>query len=190
SPKTGEELWKREETESENLGWDLTLAGDHDRDGHPDLFVGAPAGDSGRVYLLSGRSGTVLRTYTAPPPAESFGWDVSELDDLDGDGRRDLAVGSPFARNGEGERVGAAWALSSASGNQLRRWEGTDHRGGFGNVVARVADIDHDGKGEIAVSAPGTEDQTRTLPGEVRIYSSRTGEELRRWSGSQPGELF
>jgi hypothetical protein len=43
---------------------------------------------------------------------------------------------------------------------------------------------------EIAVAAPATEDQTRTLPGEVRIHSGRTGEELRRWVGGQPGEEF
>src|SRR4029077_15923322 len=34
SPKTGKELWKRTETESGNLGWDMALAGDQDGDGH------------------------------------------------------------------------------------------------------------------------------------------------------------
>jgi hypothetical protein len=43
SPKTGEEIWKRVEGEPENLGWDLTLAGDQDGDGRTDLFVGAPS---------------------------------------------------------------------------------------------------------------------------------------------------
>jgi hypothetical protein len=190
SPKTGEELWKRAETESENLGWDLTLAGDHDGDGHTDLFVGAPAEASGRVYLVSGKDGTVLRTYTPREEGGSFGWYVARLDDLDGDGRPDLAVGAPFAADADGAKVGGAWVLSSASGKELYHWKGTDRRGGFGGVVAAVADLDGDGKGEIAVAAPGTEDQTRTLPGELRIYSSATGKELRHWSGSQPGELF
>jgi len=63
-------------------------------------------------------------------------------------------------------------------------------RGGFGGVVAAVADLDGDGKGDVAVAAPATEDQTRTLPGELYIYSSATGKELRHWSGSQPGELY
>jgi hypothetical protein len=57
-------------------------------------------------------------------------------------------------------------------------------------VLAAVADLDGDGKGEIAVASPGTEDQARTIPGELRIYSSGTGKELRHWSGSQPGELY
>jgi len=190
SPKTGAELWKRAETESGNLGWDLTLAGDQDGDGHTDLFVGAPSGDNGRVYLLSGKDGSVLRTYLPREAAGDFGWYVARLDDLDGDGRPDLAVGAPFAADADGTMLGGAWVLSSASGRELHHWKGTDRRGGFGGVVAAVADLDGDGKGDVAVAAPGTEDQTRTLPGELYIYSSATGKELRHWSGSQPGELY
>jgi len=65
-----------------------------------------------------------------------------------------------------------------------------DRRGGFGGVVAAAGDLDGDGKGDVAVAAPGTEDQTRTIPGELYVYSGATGKELRHWSGSQPGELF
>ena len=190
SPKTGEELWKHGEPGSENLGWDLTLAGDFDGDGHVDLFVGAPGGDSGRVYLLSGKDGTVLRTYAPPEEADSFGWYVARVDDLDGDGRSDLVVGAPFARNPDGQAIGEAWVLSSADGKAIHHWKGTDRRGGFGGVVAAVGDLDGDGKSEIAVAAPATGDQTRTLPGELFIYSGATGKELRHWSGRQPGELF
>jgi hypothetical protein len=190
SPKTGAELWKREETGSENLGWDLTLAGDQNGDTYADLFVGAPSGESGRVYLLSGKDGAVLQTYAPREAAGSFGWYVARLDDLDGDGRADLAVGAPFAGDAEGAMVGGAWVLSSASGRELHHWKGTDRRGGFGGVVAAVGDLDGDGKGEIVVAAPATEDQARTLPGELRIYSGATGKELRHWSGTQPGEQF
>jgi len=187
SPKTGEELWKRAENESENLGWDLTLAGDHDRDGNPDLFVGAPGRDSGRVYLLSGKNGTVLRTYAPQEDGGSFGWYVARLDDLDGDGFPDLAVGAPFAGD---PMVGAVWILSSSTGRELHHWKGTDRRGGFGGVVASTGDLDGDGKGDVAIAAPATEDQTRTLPGELWIRSSATGKQLRHWTGSQPGELY
>jgi hypothetical protein len=190
SPKTGEELWKRVETESESLGWDLTLAGDYDGDGRTDLFVGAPSEPSGRVYLLSGKDGTVLQTYAPRAEGATFGWYVARVDDLDGDGRADLAVGGPLAANADGARVGGAWVLSSASGKELHHWKGADPRGGFGGVVAALGDLDGDGKGEIGVAAPATEDQTRTLPGELHIYSGATGKELRHWSGRQPGEEF
>src|SRR4030095_10022724 len=157
---------------------------------HTALFGGAAAELSGRVYLLSGKDGTVLRTYAPRAEGGSFGWYVARLDDLDGDGHADLAVGGPSAVDDGGARVGGAWVLSSASGRELYHWKGADRRGGFGGVVAAVADLDGDGKGEIAVAAPATEVQTRTLPGELRIYSSATGQELRHWVGKQPGELF
>src|SRR5207245_6978314 len=67
------------------------LAGDQDGDGLTDLFVGAPAQHTGRVYLLSGKDGTVLQTYSPRAEGGSFGWYVARLDDLDGDGRPDLA---------------------------------------------------------------------------------------------------
>jgi hypothetical protein len=190
SPKTGEEIWKRVETDSESLGWDMSLAGDQDGDGRTDIFVGAPTEPIGRVYLLSGKDGSVLRTYAPQAEGETFGWYVARLDDLDGDGRPDLAVGGPVAKNADGAQVGGAWVLSSASGKELHHWRGTDPRGGFGGVVAALGDLDGDGKGEIAVAAPATEDQTWTLLGEVHIYSGATGKELRHWSGKQPGEQF
>jgi hypothetical protein len=62
--------------------------------------------------------------------------------------------------------------------------------GGFGEIVAGMGDIDGDGKGEIAIASPRTDDHARSLPGEVRVYSGATGAELRRWSGAQPGELY
>jgi hypothetical protein len=190
SPKTGDEIWKRVETESESLGWDMALAGDQDGDGRTDIFVGAPSEPIGRVYLLSGKDGVVLRSYMPQAEGETFGWYVARLDDLDGDGRADLAVGGPLAKNAAGAQVGGAWVFSSASGKELQHWRGTDPRGGFGGVVAALGDLDGDGKGEIAVAAPATEDQTHTLPGELRIYSGATGKELRHWSGKQPGEQY
>lgn len=191
SPKSGDELWKREQADGENLGWDLAQAGDQDGDGRLDFFVGAPSQERARVLLLSGRDGSVLKTYTPKEEGASFGWYVDRLDDLDGDGRADLAVGAPTAANADGTRVGAAWILSSASGKELQYWTGTDRRGGFGGVLAAVADVDGDGKRDLAVAAPGTEEgEARQLPGEVFVYSTGSGKELRHWSGRQPGEQF
>jgi FG-GAP repeat/FG-GAP-like repeat len=190
SPKSGEQLWQRAGNLDENLGWDVTLAGDHDGDGRVDLFVGAPAGVAGHAYLLSGRDGARLRTYAPPTDEPSFGWYVARLDDLDGDGRPEIAVGAPAEKDADRGYVGEAYVFSSATGEMRQHWHGPDDRSRFGDVVASVADIDGDGRGDVAVAAPRTDDHTRSRPGEVFIYSSATGKELRHWSGSQPGELF
>ncbi len=191
SPKTGEELWTRRGRGTENFGWHLALAGDHDGDGKSELFVGAPsAGARGRVALVRGSDGTELRTYAPPRDVGMFGWFVDRTADLDGDGRGDLVVGAPFESSAGGTTVGGAWVLSSTSGRELHHWQGTDALSGFGEVVAAVGDVDGDGKGDVAVAAPRTNDRSRTRPGEVRIYSSATGRQLRHWSGGQPGELF
>ena len=190
SPKTGEEIWTRRGKKAENFGWDLALAGDHDGDGKSELFVGAPSDDAGRVALLRGSDGTELRSYAPPKAAGMFGWFVARTPDLDGDGRGDLVAGAPFEKDAGGTKVGGAWVLSSADGRELHHWQGKDAGSGFGDVVAAVGDMDADGRGDVAVAAPGTYDHARARPGEVRVYSSSTGKELAHWSGSQPGELF
>jgi hypothetical protein len=190
SPASGDELWQRVGTGSENFGWDLALAGDQDGDGRTELFVGAPSLDAGRVYLVAGKDGAVLRTYAPSGEVRSFGWYVARVPDLDGDGRDDLAVGAPLAPDAGGAPIGGAWILSSASGKPIQQWAGSGALSGFGEIVAAVGDVDGDGKADVAVASPRTNDQTRSLPGEVRVYSGASGREVRSWTGGQPGELF
>jgi hypothetical protein len=190
SPKEGRELWKRFGDRNENLGWDLALAGDRNGDGATDLFAGAPSGDGGRVYLLSGKDGATLRTYAPAKDEPSFGWFVARTDDLDDDGAPDVAIGAHLEKGSGGENAGAAYVFSSRTGAELRHWKGEGHLTGFGEVVAALGDLDGDGKGEIAVASPGTNDPKRSRPGEVRVYSGATGERLQLWEGRQPGEIF
>jgi hypothetical protein len=190
SPKSGEEIWKRAGSRTENFGWDLALAGDHDGDGQTDLFVGAPSGDGGRAYLVSGKDGSTLWTYAPRAKVPTFGFFVARLDDLDADGRPDVAVGAQFETDTHGRMVGGAYVFSSASGKVLHHWRGTDPLMDFGEVVAAVGDLDGDGRGEVAVGASRTNDQSHSHPGEIHVYSGRTWKPLRHWSGKQPGELF
>jgi hypothetical protein len=190
SPKNGDEMWRRSGAAEENFGWDLAIAGDHDGDGRSEIFVGAPARDAGRVYLVGGRDGTLIRTYAPPTDVPTFGWFVARADDLDRQGRADLVVGAQLEKDAKGAMVGAAHVFSSESGKEIFHWQGVDHLSGFGEVVAAVSDLDADGKGEIVVAAPRTNDRTHSHPGDVLIYSGATGRQLRHWTGAQAGEIY
>ncbi len=189
SPKSGEQIWKREGLADEHLGWDLSPAGDQNGDGCVDVFAGAPATDRGRAYLLSGRDGATLHAYAPGTEVPTFGWYVAALDDLDGDGHADLAVGDPGEKPSADSTAGGGYVFS-ATGKPLYHWIGPNHLSGFGEVVTAVGDLDGDGHGEVVVAAPRTNDHAHLQPGEVFIYSGASGTPLRHWIGAQPGELF
>lgn len=189
SPKTGEVLWRKIAMREESLGWDMALAGDQNGDGSTDVFAGAPTHDGGRVYLLSGKDGSVLRMYQSEAPRWTFGWYVARCDDFDADGHPDLLVGA-FQGEKPDDPLGAVFLFSTNTGALLRRWDSTDPLSAFGEVVASVGDLDGDGLGEIAISSAFSADSARAHPGEVQIVSGVSGKELRRWRGKQSGEYF
>lgn len=72
-------------------------AGDVDGDGVPDLVVGAFLSDAGapnggRCYVVSGRNGKDLRTYTLRVDNGQLGFDALALGDVDGDGSTDYLL--------------------------------------------------------------------------------------------------
>ncbi len=87
----------------DNFGWALA-SGDFDGDGVDELAVGVPGEDSskGQVHVFAGgASGLVssgaLHLNTGPfaQAGDRFGWSLA-AGDFDGDGKSDLAVGSPW----------------------------------------------------------------------------------------------
>ncbi|MEM7585370.1 MAG: hypothetical protein AAF560_18415 [Acidobacteriota bacterium] len=69
-------------------------------DGCADLLIGAftnsrGAPGAGATYLFSGRSGALLRTFSATLAGDSFGGDASHAGDVDADGLTDFVVTAP-----------------------------------------------------------------------------------------------
>jgi len=101
----------------ENFGIGTCEAGDLDGDGHDDFAVGSwrestGAPSAGKVTAFSGRTGEVLATWTSTVENETFGFDVTDLGDVNGDGVLDLLLTSAWSPI-EGERSGRVWVISS-----------------------------------------------------------------------------
>ncbi|HVM35971.1 MAG TPA: hypothetical protein VM784_11585, partial [Actinomycetota bacterium] len=166
----------------------MITAGDLDGDGVNDLWVGVYRWDAveaglenvGRVYALNGKTREVLYLIRSPEPQESqlgfagFGWSITNLDDIDGDGINDVAVGSvthsvytgsgePCGApepNGCNEAQGKAWVFSGNDGDLLYDLDNpapqSSPTGSFG-WVGTAGDITGDGISEVLVGAFGND---------------------------------
>lgn len=90
------------ETAGEGFGTSPSVAGDVDGDGAADFIVGAwqysgAAASGGRVYLYSGKDGTLIKTITCRVPGDTFGFDANEVGDVDRDGIVDLLITSAWS---------------------------------------------------------------------------------------------
>jgi hypothetical protein len=193
------------------FGGSLNTVQDVNGDGVNDIIVGAPnqnpggsPAESGRAYLFSGRTGTLLATLAAPDAQANaqFGWSVAGINDLNNDGKGDLIVGAPFFNGGTGlTNAGKAYIFA-----------GGDFSGGaatfirnvtaptpaqddfFGYSVVGFRDVNNDGRGDYAVAAPQSiQGSPNGGPGAVHIFSGIDGTLIRTinnptgFSGSQFG---
>ncbi|MBL0170312.1 MAG: FG-GAP repeat protein [Gemmatimonadaceae bacterium] len=94
--------------------------GDVNHDGYADLLIGAwqysrVAQSGGKVYLYSGKDGTVMRTITGRIAGETLGFDATGIGDVDGDGTIDFLITSSWS-NVRGFRSGRMWVISGRPG--------------------------------------------------------------------------
>jgi len=164
------------------FGFAIATMGDVDGDGHSDLAVGSPtrrANKFGQVFAFAGGSGAHLWT-SAEPLAQtlaSYGNYLAAVDDVNGDGDRDLLVAAPFHDYDPALNsyllAGRAYVVSGASGAILRAIDNPSPADGdlFGAGLTAVSDETGDGIEEHAVGDP--------VQGKVFVYRGSDGVAIR-----------
>ena len=173
------------------FGRAISSIGDFDGDGITDIVVGAYHDDdggynTGAVYILFLNSdGTVKNSQKISSTEGNFqgiidsgdcwGNAITSLNDFDGDGITDIAVGAHknYSPGSEMKRVGAVHILLlNSDGTVKSSQEISDTQGNFdalnendifGIDLVNLSDINNDGITDIAVGAPG-DDDTLWLP--------------------------
>lgn len=144
---------------------------DLDGDGVGELVLGAPgAGGTGALYFVSSAALTFgglvavdpLWSLSGTQSGGEYGAAIVLLDDLDGDGARDLAIGSP-GHDGDDEDEGQISILASGTfrnalpttdGVAPLRFRGTAEALRLGAVLSDAGDLDGDGFRDLAAGLP------------------------------------
>ncbi|MGB4190968.1 MAG: hypothetical protein WBJ81_00250 [Rickettsiales bacterium] len=180
---------------SSKCGWSVAGAGDVNKDGYPDIIIGAPITNNaaGISYVIyGGDSLTSLNLvdlsiaqgfFIAGAIANSYsGNSVAGAGDINNDGYDDMIIGAPYTNSYAGESYiiyGGTLLnninLANVDPSQGFYISGAPPYSGSGFSVAGIGDINNDNYADIIVSAPNAV-YANSIAGEsFVIYGSASG---------------
>ena len=167
----------------------VTGIDDVDGDGVPDLLIGKPRDVTlgpltGRADVVSGRDGSLIRSIYGRATPNGFGGSTSRLDDIDGDGVEDFAIGAPVP-GGNLLPLTKPYVriISGRTGTLLREFESAVVSRWFGASIRPTPDVDGDGHRELLIGACCYPDDP-AIGAVVDLVSPATGATLREFSGT------
>ncbi len=182
--------------ENDRVGISATSAGDINGDGCDDIIVGShlfdligPGDDRGRVWVYSGKDGSVLHTFTGESSGDNFGWSAENAGDVNNDGVPDIIVGA-LLNDVAGSNAGRAYVYSGANGALLYTFTGEGPIERFGISVSTAGDANHDGHDDVLIGAwfaVADGDPGQNF-GRAYIYSGADGQLLQTFTGAEIDE--
>jgi hypothetical protein len=198
SGASGAQLYDETGAASTGLGRAFAVTGDLSGDGVNDVWVSLVAKtvngftNAGEVQLRSGANfATVLAVYHGIPQANgSFGLSLDAGGDVNGDGVRDLAVGSSEDPPGVTNSPGTTAILNGANGVELYRFQGTANSNTLSSAI--IGDADGDDVPDILVSEPQAvlPPDFSSARGRLRLFNGATGAMLWSKYGDTPANQF
>ena len=175
------------EAKGDQFSWIARGIGDVDGDRASDVVTSAPTfGANGRpvgrgkVYVYSGRTGTLLWSQTGEE-GENLGTGLEGAGDVDADGIGDVIAGAPGS--------GKAYVYSGRDGRRLHVFASGTPADRFGSSASGAGDQNGDGHADLLVGAPASNAAGQGA-GRVYLFSGKDGSALLMRDGEQAGDAF
>ena len=178
--------------DGDGFGNAVASLGDIDGDGVVDALVAAmgydvgPSGFLGAIYVVSGATGSIIRTHVGPEAGGRLGIQVSAGADLDGDGVSEYAAATLDVPRPTSE--GTVYLYSGASGALLFTFVGERKNDSLA-CPQMLGDVDLDGVEDFGLGAGGYDLNTIDVQvGRTYVYSGTSFVLLDEFTGTKANQ--